>query len=273
MIKEGLEYLVRLAHDAKKPELLLETDLEKVFLVAGVDHYISKPRPLPVSLMLHDMVDFVQWVKLQAKRGDVEYVTVMVDDKIAMATVDMETRRRYQSWCPLLETPEWHALEQIRTKRLTQQSLWKYLVGDLRDCFPVDLRMALGQVKVSASREAEVAILDSGLSTDKGGKTIRVEFATKGDPRSTQSADLPVIWEYTGPVYKGICEHTYSLDLRLFMDVAEGLTFMLQPLGFGRFMTGVMDDLLSDLRSELKHDKIQVFYASEAKTNGQHSWG
>lgn len=265
MIKEGLEYLCDMARDAVKAERVMSNDREEVYMTAsGKLVTIEKKAPLPHEFLIHSMADFVAWVKFQTTCASTAWIDVAADSLNAKALVRTVDDRLYTSIHEWRHTPEWKAM--LATMGMqSQKSLWMALSGDLRHCFPAELRMALGSIKLSASRESEFSIQDSGLTTGKAAESVAVEFAPKGDPKNTQRAEIPIIWEYQGPVYKGLEDREYALELRLFIEDVNGrLAFHLNPLGMARFNDGVLEDLIGDLREALKDVRnVAVFNATK----------
>ena len=236
-------------------------DLEwKLIQAPGMEPRIEQyGRPDPPVRHKFDTVDgFVDYVE----RYRDEQPRVFVHDKALEADFAYMQHREWVAYCPLDWSTEYVAMMTL-FQGCSHRQLWQTLVGSLHGVLPPDLLMAIGRIRLTASRSQKKTIELTGVEANEGASSVTVTFA---DGQSQGQAEIGLDWRAQLPLWdawrpapseedgRGL----YDIDLRMTVAAGEdGPEFRFHPRNLDDVYQQALRDVVTYVRDRLAEDTNQ----------------
>lgn len=252
MLKEFWSALIATVTQALQPVHVFEDNNNIHVLIRDQDgkanmKVFEKPAPGRCHLFL-SKDSLVSFLNGNLAGGGVD--VVFVGKNAVHANLDYHKRGWDRCAWELIETPAFKAM-QLLSNRLSQRELWELLQTKLQG-YLVDDKITLQIANISVTEENESLCRINVLGTnDRSASSImKLVVPSKNSGGDEDEVVLPTEIEWRGPVWQGF-RNEYSVTLRLFVDVHEGLTFRFTPKHLEEMLLEARADLVKELRVEL----------------------
>lgn len=140
----------------------------------------------------------------------------------------------------------------------SSKDLWRLLVSDLDGCLPDSLTLAVKSLQICSTSVSDMKISDLGIGDGGGSTTIDVSYKDKssGEPVSKE-IDTDYVWH--GRVFETFASPT-KINLRMEMDVSDGVRFTFHPRRMREVMRVVRANLVEHIGDGVKEAKRFVVY-------------
>lgn len=165
---------------------------------------------------------------------------------------ELKYRTTDRSLCNLTleHTSEYNAFQRlVRPEGHTQRDLWRLLITDLDGCVSKALLLAISQIKIKATEEANITIDSTGLANSDSRGSATVLF---NDPsgKGQHTANIPLDWDWTGQLWTCFEEQS-EIGLRLELANDNGLKFHFHPIRIERVVETTHQRMVENIREQL----------------------
>lgn len=259
LIKDGIEALRSLFEDASTAETIHECSDSKILRIPGqtelesFDKEFTSERPV-----LQAMESFVSYI--ETSRGDDtnNRSIVFVNDQGAYAQLNYPDKvaARFVSM-PFLFTKSFRSLSALH-RGVGGKDLWRRLVTDLSGSMDASIAAMVRSVSLNQSSETKVDITEMGLEGGGHATKVRLGFGEN-------ATDLPLDYEYKGPVWQCDREREISVKMRLELSLDEGmLLFTFHPIELPTVIEEARNAIVSRLREKLADKGVEVYDGVQA---------
>ncbi len=172
---------------------------------------------------------------------------IFVGGEFATANMSYQSNVVHEASLPLHISEEFDALQKL-TQGVTQKELWRALVTDLADSFPVSLRLAISNLAMTNTEGRQVQISDVGLSDESAQRKAVITFQSQKAGETAMTKELVLDWTFVGR-YRECFDHKITVPIRMTLSIedGEGPIFTFHPLGLPTIMRQYRHDLVAHI--------------------------
>lgn len=264
MLAELFDRIVRHAESRVRVVTIQESPDERTDRVlvdgvaTGID-FVHDAMPPKHSHQFDTLQGFISYLNSDHAAPELEEThIVFVGGEFATANMAYDSNYVHEASLPLHVSEEFDALQEL-TKGVSQKELWRALVTDLADSFPVSLRLAISNLAMTNTEGQQVKISDVGLSEESAQRKAVIIFPSQKAGETDTTKELDLDWTFVGR-YRECFDHTIAVPIRIELMVEQGEPpmFIFHPLGLPTILRKYRQDLVEHLTAELDRERFTV---------------
>lgn len=192
---------------------------------------------------------------------------IFVGGDFVTANMSYRSNIVHEASLPLHVSEEFNALMEL-TKGVSQKELWRALVTDLADSFPISLRLAISNLAMTNTEGRQVQISDVGLSEESAQRKATIIFPSQKAGETDTTKELDLDWSFVGR-FRECFDHVIKVPIRIELSVEQGEApiFTFHPLGLPTIMREYRHVLVAHIIEGVDSTRFTVHEGIE--TSGQ----